>query len=144
LALRLVAGDGALAEDVVHDAWLAAVRRLPSFEWRSALRTWLAGFVVNCARALLRHRDDEVPAGAVAADIEPPDIPARVDLERALARLAPRYREVLVLHDVEGYTHEDIAGMLGIEPGTSRSQLVRARAAARRLLESRTRERNDE
>lgn len=59
---------------------------------------------------------------------------ARVDVERALAALAPGFREVLVLHDIEGYTHEDIAVMLGVQPGTSKSQLSRARAAMRRAL----------
>lgn len=134
-ALRLVGGDVARAEDVVHDAWLAAVRRLPSFEWRSTLRTWLAGFVVFGARAALRVEADIVPLSAVQLESEAAgDLLDRIDLERVLSQLAPRYREVLVLHDVEGYTHEEIAGMLGIESGTSRSQLTRARAAARRLL----------
>jgi RNA polymerase sigma-70 factor (ECF subfamily) len=134
-ALRFVAGDVSRAEDVVHDAWLAAVRRLPSFEWRSAFRTWLAGFVVHCSRAALRHDGDTVPLANLQLEGDSPgDMLDRVDLERTLAQLAPRYREVLVLHDVEGYTHEEIALMLGIESGTSRSQLTRARAAARRLL----------
>ena len=63
-----------------------------------------------------------------------PDHANRVDLERALVRLPPGFREVLVLHDVEGFTHEDIATMLGIQPGTSKSQLSRARSAMRRAL----------
>jgi RNA polymerase sigma-70 factor (ECF subfamily) len=57
-----------------------------------------------------------------------------VDLERALAAVAPGYREVLLLHDVEGYTHQEIAGLLGIEVGTSKSQLTRARRAVVRAL----------
>jgi RNA polymerase sigma-70 factor (ECF subfamily) len=72
---------------------------------------------------------EDVPVTAKAAGAE-----ARVDLERAFASLAPGYRAVLVLHDIEGYTHEDIAGLLDIESGTSKSQLSRARSALRRAL----------
>jgi RNA polymerase sigma-70 factor (ECF subfamily) len=58
----------------------------------------------------------------------------RVDLERAIERLPAGYREIFVLHDVEGYTHEEIGGLLGIEPGTSKSQLSRARQRLRTAL----------
>lgn len=136
LALRLCAGDRFAAEDVVHDAWVAAVPKLASFEWRSALSSWLAGFVVNFAR-VRRRPDADVPledTDAVVEDRALTGTVARVDLERALAALPHGYREVLVLHDIEGLSHEDIGALLGITAGGSKSQLSRARAAMRRQL----------
>jgi RNA polymerase sigma-70 factor, ECF subfamily len=136
LALRLTAGDDDEAQDLVHDAWVRSVQRLGGFEWRAQLRTWLAGFVVTLWRE--RQRDvsrdvslEELPSGD---DASWSNAAARVDIERALAQLPPGFREVLILHDVEGFTHEDIADLLGVKPGTSKSQLSRARAAMRRLL----------
>jgi RNA polymerase sigma-70 factor (ECF subfamily) len=137
LALRLTGGDELEANDLVHDAWVRATERLSTFQWKAQLRTWLAGFVINAARERRRAEPDDVPLDAViVADSEPPLAGGfdRVDLERALSALAPGFRQVLVLHDVEGYTHEEIGRLLGIEPGTSKSQLSRARAAMRRLL----------
>ena len=142
LALRLTAGDAASSEDIVHDAWMLAVPRLREFAWRSRLTTWLSGFVVNGARERARRAGRETEL----ADHEPEDARPlegacdRLDLERALAALPHGYREVLVLHDVEGYTHDEIASALGIAPGTSKSQLARARAAVRRALGPQLRE----
>jgi RNA polymerase sigma factor (sigma-70 family) len=146
LAVRLT-GDRADAEDAVHDAWVRAADALGGFAWRSSLATWLAGVLVNRVRELRRARRRELPAddadaaaladaltnGAVDGGPLPGDAD-RLDLERAIAALAPRYREVLVLHDVEGFTHEEIGALLGIEPGTSKSQLARARDRVRRAL----------
>jgi RNA polymerase sigma-70 factor (ECF subfamily) len=135
LALRLTGGDEAEAEDLVHDTWVRATQRLASFKWQAQLRTWLAGFVINIARERTRAEPDDVGFDTIAVDDTPlPGGVERIDLERALSALAPGFRQVLVLHDIEGYTHEEIARVLGIEPGTSKSQLSRARAAMRRLL----------
>ena len=139
LALRLLGGHEADAQDVVHDAWLRAGQGLRDFAWRSTLRTWLSGIVVNCARELWSARGRlEVPLDAAvdsgADDVELIGTFDRIELERALATLASGYREVLVLHDVEGYTHEEIAGLLSVTTGTSKSQLSRARYALRRAL----------
>ena len=139
LALRLTGGSAADAEDITHDAWVRAVERLATFEWRAALRTWLSAFVIRCA-----HERDRVASRNVQplADLGPGTDDAalrgsyeRLDLERAIAGLADGFRQVFVLHDVQGYTHEEIADLLGIEPGTSKSQLFRARRALRRALE---------
>jgi RNA polymerase sigma-70 factor, ECF subfamily len=140
LALRLTGGDEASASDIVHDAWVRAVERFPRFEWRAQLRTWLAGFVINVARERTRAEREDLSLDGAIADDEPalPGGIERVDLERALAALAPGFRQVLVLHDVEGFTHDEIARLLGVEPGTSKSQLSRARAAMRRLLTGET------
>jgi RNA polymerase sigma-70 factor (ECF subfamily) len=139
LALRLLGGDTADAEDVVHDAWIRAAARLDTFAGRSSLRTWLCGIVVNCVRERTRARgrdeplpeDDRAPA---ADDAELTGTFDRIELQRALAGLAAGYREVVVLHDVEGYTHEEIGELLGVTAGTSKSQLARGRRALRRAL----------
>ena len=136
LALRLTGGHEADASDAVHDAWVRAAERLATFQWKAQLRTWLAGFVVNAVREQRRAEPDDVPPDGVVVESEAPLTGGheRIDLERALSALAPGFRQVLVLHDVEGYTHEEIGQLLGIEPGTSKSQLSRARAAMRRSL----------
>lgn len=133
----MMGGSGSSAEDVVQEAWARAVRALERFEGRAALRTWLSRIVVHCALERIRW---ERQAGEALVD--PGSIPAtgaetreeRIDLERAFESLPPGYRAVLVLHDIEGWTHEDIAGLLDLAPGTSKSQLSRARAWMRRAL----------
>jgi RNA polymerase sigma-70 factor (ECF subfamily) len=137
LALRQLGGDEHAAEEVVQTAWIRAVAQMPGFRGEAKLSTWLCGFVIRIAyETLRRHERDEAP--------EAPDAPTddrrltgvfdRVDLERAIAALPGGFRQVLVLHDVEGYTHEEIADLLQIVPGTSKSQLARARASLRLTL----------
>jgi RNA polymerase sigma-70 factor (ECF subfamily) len=138
LALRLCGGRRAEAEDAVQDAWLRAARALASFRWGSRLRTWLGGIVVNCCReqrrraARFERAQPEPPPAAEPSAAEPPA--AAVDVEAALAALPEGLREVLVLHVIEGYTHEEVAGLLGIAPGTSKSRLFDARVLLRRRL----------
>jgi RNA polymerase sigma-70 factor (ECF subfamily) len=135
LALRLGGGDEAWAEELVQRAWVRAVEALGGFAWRSAFRTWLSGIAINCAREQWRAaRTSPEIRGSPEAAAPPADPGLRVDLERAIARLPHGYRQVFVLHDVEGFTHEEIAGMLGIEPGTSKSQLFQARRQLRGFL----------
>jgi RNA polymerase sigma-70 factor, ECF subfamily len=139
-ALRLT-GGAADAADAVHDAWIRAVEHLGRFRWRSSLRTWLVGIVVNVVREARRTRsreepyDDDALAPGVSRDVH-----AAIDLDAAVARLAPRYREVFVLHDIEGFTHDEIAHMLGVDAGTSKSQLTRARRHLRGMLGDEARE----
>ena len=140
LAYRLMGGHDADAADALQEAWTRALPRLPQFRAESALRTWLCGFVVNCCRERFRGPlfeaiDDEysVPSGN-GSDLR---VLGTIDLERALTSLAPGYRAVLVLHDIEGYTHREIAVALGIDEGTSKSQLSRGREALRRRLDPR-------
>jgi RNA polymerase sigma-70 factor (ECF subfamily) len=132
---RRLTGSASDAEDAVQDAWLRAVRGLPAFEWRSSLRTWLTGILLNRCRELMRHNGRGAPPlpldDAVGGELRPE--PA-LDLARAVDGLALGYRTVFVLHDVEGYTHEEIGDVLGVDPGTSKSQLSRARRAIRAAL----------
>ena len=132
LACRLTGRRDADAADALQEAWTRALPRLAAFRGESSLRTWLCGFVVNCCRERFREPLFEALADDVGR-AQCTDL--RLDLEGALATLAPGYRAVLVLHDVHGYTHGEIAAWLGIDEGTSKSQLSRARAALRRRLE---------
>lgn len=125
------------AEDVVQETWVRAVRKLDGFRWRSALSTWLVGIVHNLCRERLRRRsrhearqaDVPVPTQWVAATGG-----LRLDLERAIALLPDGCRAVLLLHDVEGLTHQEIAQRLGIAAGTSKSQLSEGRRRLRAWL----------
>lgn len=120
------------AEDALQESWLRAARALGRFRGDSALRTWLTAIAINHARELLRARGRWEEGAAEEAASTGPWPP--LDLERAVGRLAPGYRLALLLHDAWGYTHEEIAGMLGIEPGTSKSQLSHARRVVRSWL----------
>ena len=140
LALRLTAGRESASQDIVQDTWLRAIPKLPQFRWQSSLRTWLCAVLVNVHREELRRRARDADRAAearrrlsVVGDAEPNE---SSDLERVIAELPDGYREVLVLHDIEGYTHREIATLLGIEEGTSKSQLSRARRTLRTKLES--------
>ena len=145
LIIRLGGGRDPDLEDLVQEAWLRAAEALAGFRWDSALSTWLAGIAINRWRERRRSRaraarleEASAAAGTLApreSGAEPDSDPVEaIDVGRAVARLPDGFREVLVLHDVFGHTHEEVARLLGIEPGTSKSQLARARQAARRLL----------
>jgi RNA polymerase sigma-70 factor (ECF subfamily) len=146
LALRLLGSRGE-AEDAVQEAWLRAVRDLERFEGRSRFETWVTGILVHCCReqrrrvASARRRlpaaEDETEEAAAPISGAAAAAPARLDVEAVLRDLPDGYREVLVLHDLFGYTHAEIARMLEIEEGTSKSQLARARRAARSALDGR-------
>ncbi len=138
-ALRLLR-DEAEAEDVVQEVWVRAVRKLGGFRWRSALSTWLVGIVHNLCRERLRSRSRREAREAREALVPVPVLVAaplgglRVDLERAIALLPDRCRAVLMLHDVEGWTHQEIGHRLGIAAGTSKSQLSEGRRRLRTWL----------
>jgi RNA polymerase sigma factor (sigma-70 family) len=134
--LRIVGGAEHDAEDVVQETWIRATEKLGEFRWEAAFGTWLTGIGLNVARTLLRRagRWDSFQA-APEPWCPPAQDGERIDLERALALLPAGYRVVLLLHDVEGYTHEEIGERLGVVPGTSKSQLSHARRALRQLLE---------
>jgi len=136
--LRSLSGSVSEAEELVQETWVRGVERLAGFEWRSSLKTWLAGIALNAWRERRR-----APASAALEDDQFPEAPpvrreiASVDLERALAQLSPGYREAILLHDVVGYTHDEVAALTGVDAGTSKSQLSRARRALRARLSGR-------
>jgi len=136
LALRLVGGRADAAADVVQEAWTRIVPRFSTFRRQSSLRTWLCGFVINCAREHFRQPWFDELVDLPMPHAAPPEL--SLDLERALASLADGYRAVIVLHDIEGYTHREIALALNIDEGTSKSQLSRGREVLRRRLRTST------
>ncbi len=143
--VRRLAGDDALAEDYAQEAWVRAFRALPSFRGEAAFSTWLHRIAVNSAlhgqRWRSRRTNNEIPLPVGMSERGSSDRPVlRIALERALQRLPAGMRQVLVLHDVEGYTHDEIADALGITPGTSKSQLFKARAKMREMLSTSPRE----
>jgi RNA polymerase sigma-70 factor (ECF subfamily) len=134
---RLLASRGQDAEDVVQETWIRVVERLGGFRGESAFATWLTGIGLNVARNHLRQqgRRNGVDWEAIP---EPPaprgDGDASIDLERAISLLPDGYRSVLVLHDVEGWKHQEIAVALGVAVGTCKSQLFAARRWVRSYL----------
>ena len=134
--LRLSGGDAVEAEDLMQETWIKAARSLARFEWKSAFCTWLMGIALNQFRQLARRNGRLLTAVAGEWDLPSDAVEpgSSIDLERALALLPHGFRTVLVLHDVEGFTHREIGEQLGISEGTSKSQLHEARRAMRRLL----------
>lgn len=141
VCLRLT-GDRGTAEDRTQDVFVQAWRRLGTFRGDSAFGSWLYRLTINVVlneRRATRRRIARVEAVADPAALERPRGGAApgdaLDLERAVARLPEGARAVFVLHDVDGYRHEEIGTMLGIAVGTSKAQLFRARRLLRNLLE---------
>jgi RNA polymerase sigma-70 factor (ECF subfamily) len=142
LCLRL-SSDGALAEELTQEVFVRAWRKLGSFRGESAFSSWLYPLTVNVAlseRRSRRRRDLRIVATDDPASLErAPGAPrpeVGFDLEKAMAALPPGARAVFVLHDMEGRTHEEIAAMLDLAPGTSKAQLFRARRLLREALGS--------
>jgi RNA polymerase sigma-70 factor (ECF subfamily) len=137
--LRLVGMDRGRAEELTQDAFVRAWQKLSSFRHESAFSTWLYRLGVNTALMELRGRRDSKQTDVEDLDLAAGgDVPFcagdRADLERAVSNLPPRARAVLVLHDVEGWKHEEIANELGMAVGSSKAQLHRARGLLRRTL----------
>lgn len=140
LGMRMC-GDATRAEELTQDAFVRAWQRLRDFRGESAFSSWMHPLVVNLAltqrRSRLRyearvHSTDDLQAFDHGHGT--PEPAAAVDLERALATLPPGARAAFVLHDVEGYRHEEIAQMTGTAVGTSKAQLHRARKLLREAL----------
>ena len=135
------------AEDLTQEAFIQLFRKIGSFRGDSAFTTWLHRLTVNQVLMHFRKRsvklertteEGETPVQIVQGSENPNKMPVldRISLDRAIAKLPPGYRSVFVLHDVEGHEHEDIARILGVAVGTSKSQLHKARMKLRRLLKS--------
>ena len=140
LVYRMVA-DPHRAQDYTQEAFIRAFRRLGDFRGESALSTWICSIAIsvtlNGIRSLKRARErevglDEAPTLGVRPVEAEPDLKTR--MTQAIDRLPDGYRTVFVMHDVEGYTHQEIAETLGVQPGTSKAQLFRARARLREAL----------
>jgi RNA polymerase sigma-70 factor (ECF subfamily) len=140
---RLAGYDHARAEDLTQDAFVRAWQKLAGFRHESAFSTWLYRLAVNVALMDIRSRgadpvtmmdEDSIPDHG-----ETPFCAAeREELERAIGKLPPRARAVLVLHDIEGWRHEEIGTELGMAVGSSKAQLHRARGLLRKVLGERS------
>jgi len=134
-------GDETLAEDFTQDTFIRAFDRLPGFEGRAALSTWLhsiaVSVVLNGLRKVKRFRQremtlDESTDRAVAGESGDPEL--KRSLHRAIGELSDGLRLVFVMHDVEGYKHQEIAAILDVPVGTSKSRLATARGQLRNNL----------
>jgi len=140
VCLRLVA-DGARAEELTQDVFVRAWERLGSFRGDSAFGSWLYRLAVNVVFMDRRSTGRREARVAGVPDLEVLDAGkegnpgVRLDLERAIAGLPEGARQAFVLHDVEGYRHDEIAEMTGIAAGTSKAQVFRARRLLREALE---------
>ena len=155
LCLRMV-GNPADAEDLAQEAFLQLFRKIATFRGESAFSTWLHRMTVNVV--LMRLRKKSLPTDSLEESLEPdsensgpkrdvgaPDLRLsgvvdRVNLERSIEKLPPGYRTVFILHDVQGYEHNEIADIMGCSVGNSKSQLHKARTRLRELLHEEIRE----
>jgi RNA polymerase sigma-70 factor (ECF subfamily) len=145
LALRLTA-DPMAARELTQDVFVRAWESLPAFRWDAAFTTWLHRIAVNAhlmqrrgdkrrsARVSLASDADDLTDLSARSVAPTADVGAAIDLERAVATLPPGVRRAFVLHDVEGYSHEEIAKMTGLAAGTLRAQLHRARQLLMEVL----------
>jgi RNA polymerase sigma factor (sigma-70 family) len=132
-AWRILGGNVHEAEDAMQDAWVRAVASLDTWRNGGDFGAWLRAISAHVAIDRLRH-ERRLEFATDIALLPAEDLAEQLDLEAAIAALPDGYRAVLVLHDVEGFTHEEIAGQLGITAGTSKGQLVKARRAVRARL----------
>jgi len=141
LATRM-AGSPQDGEDLLQEIFLQAYRKLGSFKGDAALGTWLYRLAVNHCLDHVRSRQAKMGRMTGTLDDDAADEPvarrdtpvARLDLERALHQLPDGCRAAFVLHDVEGFDHKEVAGLLGIAEGTSKSQVFKARMKLRAIL----------
>ena len=156
LCLRMV-GNTAEAEDLTQEAFLQLFRKIGTFRGESAFSTWLHRLAVNVVLMRLRKKtlaqtsleevtEPDEDVGGPRKDIGGPDLRLsgsvdRVNLERAVEQLPPGYRSVFVLHDVQGYEHNEIATIMNCSIGNSKSQLHKARMRLRQLLQEFARDR---
>ena len=155
LCLRMV-NNPSDAEDLMQEAFLQLFRKIGTFRGESAFSTWLHRMTVNVVLMRLRKKslpvasleettDPDDETGGPRKDVGAPDLRLsgavdRVNLERSVEKLPPGYRTVFVLHDVQGYEHNEIADIMGCSVGNSKSQLHKARTRLRDLLKEELRQ----
>ena len=140
LCIRMV-GDRSNAEELTQDVFVRAWGKLDQFRGDSSFPTWLhrlaVNVVLNARKQQGRHRARHEEMDGESESLSQPGLPVpgmRLDLEAAIATLPAGARKVFVLHDVEGYTHEEIAEQTGVTTGATKSQLHRARMLLREAL----------
>ncbi|HEX4467890.1 MAG TPA: sigma-70 family RNA polymerase sigma factor [Gemmatimonadaceae bacterium] len=137
---RLVGNDQDLAADIAQEVWIQIFRALPSYRGDSQFGTWAHRIAVNRTLNALRKTrrlanvEAEIQEDSASVEIDTDRSFLATSIQEAMTKLSPGARTVFVLHDVEGFTHEEIARDLGITAGGSKSQLFKARAKLRKLL----------
>lgn len=137
---RLVGDDLDLAADIAQEVWIQIFRALPQYRGEAQFGTWAHRIAVNRTLNALRKTrrlakiETDVEEDSAVVEPDPDRAMVLATIERAAARLSPGARAVFLLHDVEGYTHEEIAEKLGITSGGSKSQLFKARVKLRTML----------
>jgi RNA polymerase sigma-70 factor, ECF subfamily len=155
LCLRMV-GDPADAEDLTQEVFLQLFRKINTFRGESAFSTWLHRMAVNIVLMRFRKKNladkslesitnPEEESSAPSREFGGPDLRLngvvdRITLETAINELPPGYKAMFVLHDVQGYNHDEIAGIFGCTAGNSKSQVSKARTRLRELLQRRVEE----
>ena len=138
---RRMSGDSSQAEDLTQEVFIRTWKKLCSFQHKSSFSSWLYRLAINVILSQLRQsgrygiaqlKDEEIALMEAAGNLNPS---YGVDLERAIAALPYGARTVFVLHDIEGYGHEEIAELTQTAPGTTKAQLHRARKILRGILE---------
>ncbi|MEO8677920.1 MAG: RNA polymerase sigma factor [Vicinamibacterales bacterium] len=152
LASRM-SGPRGEADDLLQDIFLLAYRKIGSFRGESTLGTWLYRLAMNHCLDVLRNRQtrmgqqteslDEPDAAPVASPVPVLGAVNRIDLERAIEALPPACRAAFLLHDVEGFGHQEVGEMLGVSEGTSKSQVHKARMRIRSYLAHGSKKRNE-
>jgi RNA polymerase sigma-70 factor (ECF subfamily) len=138
--VRRLVGDPDTAEDVAQEVWIQIFRALPTYRGDSRFSTWAHRIAVNRTLNALRSTrriqatETEIQEDTASVEQDGDRKLLAATIDAAVQRLSPGARTVFVLHDVEGYTHEEIATEMGITSGGSKSQLFKARAKLRRLL----------
>jgi len=137
---RLVGGDLDLAADIAQEVWIQIFRALPSYRGDAQFGTWAHRIAVNRTLNALRKTrrlasiETEVEEDSAVSEPDTDRSFVAQSIDEAAAKLSPGARTVFLMHDVEGYTHEEIAAELGITTGGSKSQLFKARTKLRKLL----------
>ncbi len=133
---RLTGGDRGRAEELLQDTFVQAWQKLDQLREPARFGGWLKQTAIHLGLSDRRRLRpiEEAAALDTLVDIEPPWPASDLDLERAIAGLPERARQVLVLFCLEGYRHEEIAALLGVEVGTSKAQLHRARSLLKEVL----------
>ncbi|HEV8236868.1 MAG TPA: sigma-70 family RNA polymerase sigma factor [Gemmatimonadaceae bacterium] len=137
---RLVGHDQDLAADIAQEVWIQIFRALPSYRGDSQFGTWAHRIAVNRTLNALRKTrrlaniESDIQEDSASIEMDTDRSFLAASIEEAMTKLSPGARAVFVLHDVEGFTHEEIARELGITAGGSKSQLFKARAKLRKLL----------
>ena len=151
LCVRMT-GDRTEAEDLTQDVFLQLLRKIDTFRGESTFSTWLHRMCVNIVLMRFRKKpiaqtsldiitNPEKESGTPPKELGGPDLRLngvidRVTLQAAINELPPGYKAMFILHDIEGYNHDEIAGMFGCSAGNSKSQVHKARMRLRELLQS--------